>query len=335
MFCTHLTLAEFRNYAALDCDLPEGISVIQGANGSGKSSLLEALYLLATARSPRASVDAELVNTEAGADLGLPPFARVAAEVMRRTDPVALEVIIAREDSRSMSIPPGDSPELAAAAPASPVARKRIKINDIPRRAVDLVGQINVVLFTPEDVDLMTGEPSLRRRYMDITISQVDHRYVRTLSQYNKVVLQRNALLRQMREQGRNPLAAAVREELRFWDEELARSGAYVVLRRQVFVTRINRLAGAIHQRLVGVADAAAVAPTAPQALAPELDTQWVALQAEAGAGDDAPATARLQARIPHVEAISGRLAAEFLAQLEKLRIDEVRRGVSLLGPHR
>ncbi|HEX6606846.1 MAG TPA: AAA family ATPase, partial [Chloroflexia bacterium] len=225
MFCTHLTLAEFRNYAALDCDLPEGISVIQGANGSGKSSLLEALYLLATARSPRASVDAELVNTEAAADLGVPPFARVAAEVTRRTDAVALEVIIAREDSRSLTVPPGDSPDLAAAAPASPVARKRIKINDIPRRAVDLVGQINVVLFTPEDVDLVTGEPSLRRRYMDITISQVDHRYIRTLSQYNKVVLQRNALLRQMREQGRNPLSPSVAEELRYWDEELARAG--------------------------------------------------------------------------------------------------------------
>jgi DNA replication and repair protein RecF len=354
MFCTHLTLAEFRNYAALDCDLPEGISVIQGANGSGKSSLLEALYLLATARSPRASVDAELVNTAATADLGVPPFARIAAEVTRRTDSVSLEVIIAREDSRSLTVPTGDSPELAATTPANPVARKRIKINDIPRRAVDLVGQINVVLFTPEDVDLVTGEPSLRRRYMDITISQVDHRYIRTLSQYNKVVLQRNALLRQMREQGRNPLSPGVAEELRYWDEELARAGAYIVLRRQVWVTRMNRLAGELHTQLVGVdapargteaapfkgdlqmAYASAVAPQARAALAPDLGAQWAGLHAEWVAGGVAsPEVARMQARIPHVEALVTRISAEFLAQLEKLRVDEVRRGVSLLGPHR
>src|SRR6476660_1566856 len=107
MFCAHLQLAEFRNYAHLDCALPAGISVIQGANGSGKTSLLEAIYLLATTRSPRSSYDAELVNTAATADYGVPPFARVAAQVARRSEPVALELIIAREDSRPLGVPAG------------------------------------------------------------------------------------------------------------------------------------------------------------------------------------------------------------------------------------
>jgi DNA replication and repair protein RecF len=141
---------------------------------------------------------------------------------------------------------------------------------------------------------------------------------------------------------------------LRYWDEELARAGAYLVLRRQVWVTRMNRLAGELHTQLVGVdapakvaegapfkghlqmAYASAVATQARAALAPDLGAQWTSLHAEwladAGAAPDA---ARIHARIPHVEALVTRISEEFLAQLEKLRVDEVRRGVSLLGPHR
>lgn len=269
-----------------------------------------------------------------------------------------MELIIAREDTRPLTVPTGPTP--AAGSLAAPVARKRIKINSVPRRAVDLIGQITVVLFTPQDVDLVTGEPSLRRRYMDITISQVDHRYVRTLAHYNKVVLQRNALLRQMREQGRSPFSASVREELQYWDEELVRAGAYVVLRRQVWVTRVNRLAAGLHTQLVGagepatggmaglpataappfkghleVAYASAVAPQARAAITPDLVAHAAALDAEHLEDGESPDAVRLQARIPHVDAVVDRLGKEFLAQLDKLRLDEVRRGVSLLGPHR
>jgi DNA replication and repair protein RecF len=349
MYCSRLQLGEFRNYAALDCALPAGISVIQGGNGSGKTSLLEALYLLATTRSPRTAGDAELVNINAGSDLGVPPFARIAAEVVRHDESVALELLIAREDSRSLALPAGAAPELAAAAGSTPNARKRIKINGVPRRAVDLIGQANVVLFTPEDVDLVIGEPSLRRRYLDMTISQVDHRYVRTLTHYAKLLTQRNALLRSMREANRNPLSPSVREELLYWDEELARNGAYIVLRRQVWATRINRLAGALHNDLVGagadpatpfqghlgVSYSSAVAPESRAALAPDLAAQWQTLQTEAPPEGDTRDHARQMARIPHVDTVVERLAGEFLAQLDRLRADEVRRGVSLLGPHR
>lgn len=348
MYCTRLQLAEFRNYAALDCALPPGISVIQGGNGSGKTSLLESLYLLATTRSPRAAGDAELVNSAAAADLGVPPFARIAADVTRHDEAVSLELIIARDDYRPLTLPAGAAPELAAALPALPTARKRIKINGVPRRAVDLIGQITVVLFTPEDVDLVTGEPALRRRYLDMTIAQVDHRYVRTLAHYGKVLTQRNALLRGMREAGRSPLSPGVGEELRYWDEELARAGAYITLRRQVWATRVNRLADALHNDLAGVggdgapfkghfgvAYSAAVAPAARAALAPQLAAQWLALQADAPLDDESPDHARRHARIPHVERLVEELSAAFLDQLARLRGDEVRRGVSLLGPHR
>ena len=110
-----------------------------------------------------------------------------------------LQLIIAREDGRPLEgTPPGDAA----------LTRKRITINGVARRAVDLIGAINVVLFTPQDLELVIGEPALRRRYMDITIAQVDHRYVRTLSHYNKLVLQRNALLRTHARAGPQPAGA-------------------------------------------------------------------------------------------------------------------------------
>jgi DNA replication and repair protein RecF len=332
MHCQHLQLDDFRNYAHLELELAPGISVFQGENASGKTSLLEAIYLLATSRSPRTNADVELINTAAETYPGTPPFARVAAQVARRRGLVQLQLIIAREDSRPLD-----------GAPGSALTRKRISINGVARRAVDLIGAINVVLFTPQDLELVIGEPALRRRYIDITIAQVDHRYVRTLSQYNKLLLQRNALLRGMREQGRNPLSREVREELRYWDEELAQAGAYLVLRREIFLARLSRLAAAEHTALAGAGGAltidyvSAVAPTARAALAPELAAHWNTLYEESeryGVATEVD-DALLRARIPHVEQRVTLLATEFLAQLEGQRVQEIRRGVSLLGPHR
>ena len=336
MHCQHLELTDFRNYPSLELLLEPGISVFQGENASGKTSLLEAIYLLATSRSPRTNAEVELVNTQAETFPGVPAFARVGAQVARRRGQVALQLIITREDSRSLD------------GTATPITRKRITINGVARRAVDLIGAINVVLFTPQDLEMVIGEPALRRRYMDITIAQVDHRYVRTLSHYNKLVLQRNALLRTLREQGRNPLGRDVREELRYWDEEMAQAGAYLVLRREVFVRRLTRLAAAEHLQLAGpppaggssdlqVGYASAVAPTSRAALAPELDEHWAGVQAAGSgeAGEEPVEDAALRARLPHVEQRITRLATEFLDQLEALRAQEVRRGVSLLGPHR
>ena len=97
-----------------------------------------------------------------------------------------------------------EQPEGPGGLAGSVQARKRIKVNGVARRAIDLVGQVNVVLFTPQDVDLGDGPPTLRRRYMDVTVSQMDHRYVRLLSQYVKVLAQRNPLLKSLKEQGRN-----------------------------------------------------------------------------------------------------------------------------------
>src|SRR5438067_12863007 len=153
MHCEHLTLDEFRNYRRLDLQLSPGVTVLQGDNASGKTSLLEAVYLLATTRSPRTTSDLELINFAAPNDLGSPSFARITAQVERNRGPLAVEILIVRDE---MNDGPGG---LALTAQA----RKRIKVNGVARRALDLVGQVNVVLFTPQDVDLVTGPPTLRR----------------------------------------------------------------------------------------------------------------------------------------------------------------------------
>ena len=355
MHCRHLALDEFRNYLRLDMALPPGVMVLQGDNASGKTSLLEAVYLLATTRSPRAASDLELINFAAPTDLGSPPFARITAQVERARGPLSVEILVVRDE---IAEGPGG---LAVSAQA----RKRIKVNGVARRALDLVGQINVVLFTPQDVDLVTGPPTLRRRYMDVTISQMDNRYVRLLSQYMKVLAQRNSLLKGIREQGRNFGSRSVVEELAYWDEELVKHGSYVVLRREVFATRLSSRAEAIHHLLAGtdsnngagdtrqmlrerrptaelrfnLSYQSAVAPEARKALMPELLAQIEAETSLADLGHDeytaSPDAASLRGRIPHVEAHTAQIAQEFKKQLEELRSQEVRRGVSVLGPHR
>jgi DNA replication and repair protein RecF len=279
----------------------------------------------------------------------------VVAQVERERGPLSIEILVVRDET----------PEGPGGLAASAQARKRIKVNGNPRRALDLVGQTNVVLFTPQDVDLVTGPPTLRRRYVDVTISQMDNRYVRLLSQYLKVLAQRNSLLRGIREQGRNPNSSTVAEELAYWDDELVKHGSYVVLRREVFATRLSSRAEATHHLLAGT-DAtngtgdtrqvlrerrptaelrfnllyqSAVAPEARKALMPELLNQMETDTALAGLGEDeytaAPDAAALRGRIPHVEMHTQRIAEEFKRQLEELRPHEVRRGVSVLGPHR
>lgn len=359
MHCQQLTLDEFRNYRHLALDLPAGVAVLQGDNASGKTSLLEAVYLLATTRSPRTTSDLELINFAAPNDLGSPPFARITAHLERVRGPLAVEILVVRDENM----------EGAGGIVGSAQARKRIKVNGVARRALDLVGQVNVVLFTPQDVDLVTGPPTLRRKYVDVTVSQMDHRYVRTLSQYMKVLGQRNGLLKSLKELGRNPNSRDVAEEIAYWDDELVKHGSYIVLRREVFAARLSGRAEAVHHLLAGTESAngkgsgkedtrkmlrerrptaelrfnlvyqSAVAPGARAEFMPELLAQMEAdsdlLDLETDEYTATPDATAMMGRIPHVEKHTEAIAAEFRKQLEELRVQEVRRGVSVLGPHR
>ncbi|HEY3343125.1 MAG TPA: AAA family ATPase, partial [Anaerolineae bacterium] len=132
----HLSLTNVRLYARLELDLPGGLTIIQGENAQGKTSLLEAIYLLATAHSPHASADRQIIRW--GAEQEAPyPYAMLKAEIQRRDGPHVLEIGIQLAETNRL--------------------RKEIRIDHAPRRGIDLVGQLAVVLFLPGDVDIVSG----------------------------------------------------------------------------------------------------------------------------------------------------------------------------------
>ncbi len=295
MYVTNLKLYDFRNYERLSLTLDQGTTLLYGPNASGKTSLLEALFYLATTRSPRTSSDRELIRWGAREELGTPPFARLLAEVQQATDTTRLEVIVRlRGDDRR---PASDEP----LPHRQGTAQKLVRINRKPVRALDLVGQLRVVLFTPADLVLVSGSPAERRRYLDITLSQIDPHYVRTLGHYNKLVQQRNSLLRAWRDQ-RRPMRA-VADELGYWDRELAAAGGYLLAERLRAVAELNMLAAPLFQAITGTHQVLSVA---------------------------------YQARFETYDASeASTLTRHLTASLEHLRRDELQRGQTLIGPHR
>ncbi len=296
MYLTKLELTNLRNYSHLELELGPGLTLLHGNNAQGKTNLLEAVFYLATARSPHASVERELIRW--GAATEPIPFARVAAEIARRAqDPVKLEIVLVQTAEENQ-------------APSSRVT-KRIKVNGINRRALDLAGQVNVVLFLPEDLDLVFGSPGARRRYLDTTLSQIDPRYNRLLSQYGQVLEQRNALLRDFRER---PFDA---DQLGTWDDKLVETGTYIVSRRAQAVADYNLLARDIHPRLTQKGEQLKIVyqPTVP--LEGPLPDHQLALGLD-----------------PSVAPVDG-VSHQFRRQLHFMRQRELGAGMTLIGPHR
>ena len=229
MRISHLSLTNFRNYSRLELSMPPKPVVLHGNNAQGKTSLLEAIYYLATSRSPYTTSDRDLINWLAE-DEPL-PFARLVAEVHTASEIKRVEVTLLRETANRETR-----------------LKKEIRVNGLPRRVMDLLGHIRVVMFLPQDMSLIEGPPGGRRRYLDITLCQTDQEYCQALRQYDKVLLQRNALLRQFQERGgRGDLA-----QLDFWDDQLAASAAIIVTGRYHLVRELERRAQDLHRDLSG-----------------------------------------------------------------------------------
>lgn len=226
MLISSLSLTNFRNYRSLELSLPPGVSVFAGQNAQGKTNVLEAVYLLATLRSPRTESDAELVAWNTIAAESGP--ARIKGAVTRIAGVFEVELqLVGRGEP---------SPDSAMPTPVS-AASRRIRVNGLPRKAGEAAGILNAVFFSTLDIDLITGSPSVRRRYIDLTLTQVDARYREHLAEYAKVMPQRNALLKLVQER------RADARELDFWDARLARSGAYITSARARAILELDRLA--------------------------------------------------------------------------------------------
>jgi DNA replication and repair protein RecF len=204
-------LLDLRGYASLDATFGPGPHLVWGPNAAGKTSLLEAMALLAWGRSHRTSADGEIIRW--GTDL-----ARVEGMVGADT----VEVAIVR------------------AGATGSAGRKRIRVNGLPRRAAGLAGILRVVLFAPEEMLLIAGSPSLRRAVIDQLATSGSPAYADAFATYARTLQQRNSLLRAIREEG------ASRDELRFWDGAfLDAGGAIVAERRRLLETLAGPLAAA------------------------------------------------------------------------------------------
>ncbi len=305
MHLNHLSLANFRNYARLELDLPGRLTVIQGANGQGKTNLLEAVHLLATGRSPRAGAERELIIWLTSD--GPLPYARLVADVGEGKTAEKLELVL----------------ELSASGGnGGPAVRKQVRINGVPKRGIDLVGHLRVVLFLPEDVNLVAGAPTERRRYLDISLCQMAPSYCRALSEYNRIVTQRNALLRRLRDEGGDS------GQLNFWDTQMAEHGSTLTHQRSIAVEALDRIAAGRHAELTNRLERLHLG------YLPSPDPAILANGSPRQA--DAARKQRLAEGRPAYQAIPREFIREaFLTQLRAMRLREVAAGASLLGPHR
>src|SRR5438309_8094246 len=159
MFLSHLALNEFRNYKHLELSLGRGLFLYYGENAQGKTNLLEAIGMLATGSSFHAASDREVVNWSAPDHI-----THVKAHVKRREDDVELEMVVF--DPTPPVLEGADAPQSSIALPAN-TQRKRVKVNAVPKKVIDLIGQMKVVLFAPTDLYLVDGSPEDRSRFRD------------------------------------------------------------------------------------------------------------------------------------------------------------------------
>ena len=234
MRLSRLSLTNFRNFPQLELDLPPGLVIIHGGNAQGKTALLEAMYLLAIARSTRADHDIELVNWDAASEGN---DAIVSGTIDRLDERLRVHIGYHCVSVTSDTTSRGDRPPVRV--------RREIRVSRVRHTASELVGVVNAVLFTAEDIQLVHGPPSLRRRYLDILLSQVQPVYLRALQRYQRVIQQRNRLLRALQEH------RAEEKELAFWDQELVKEGAAIIESRYAAMAALSTLCAEGHRELV------------------------------------------------------------------------------------
>jgi DNA replication and repair protein RecF len=291
----HLSLTNFRNYARLEISLPSAPVVLYGANAQGKTSLLEAIYYLATSRSPYTTSDRQLIHWRMeNAPL---PFARITGEIQSDDAFNRLDTTLMLEGGG-----------------AAPRMKKVIKQNDVKKRVMDVVGLLKVVLFLPQDLSLVEGSPSDRRRFMDTTLSQVNRDYYAALDRYDKLLPQRNALLRRIAER------QAKESELDFWDGQLIEMGSIIIAGRQTFLRELEVAAQRAHHDLTGGQETLTLSyqpsftPTAEGDGQLSFDVLGLDL---------------------HREVSPESIAPQYAEQLLRERRESIQRGVTLSGPHR
>lgn len=276
MHIARLQLHDFRNYTSLTWEPGPGLNLIVGPNAQGKTNLLESIYILATTKSVRAGRDGEMIRF--GADA-----CRISAEVKRSQQG---DVLV----------------ELAIGSPtATNIAgeRKIVKINHGKQnRVTDLIGNVNAVLFSSVDLDIVRGEPEDRRRFLNYEIAQVSPRYALAYGSYRRSLEQRNRLLKDIK------FGHGGIQSLEAWTMQVAEHGSRLIERRRAYVEKLAVHTATMHRALTSEVETLLVEYGPSFALAPGVVT-----------ADD--------------------VKTAFIAALGDLRREEIQRGTTLLGPQR
>ena len=203
---------DFRNFENKLIDFSDELTVIVGPNASGKTNILEGINLLSNGRSFKARREEEMVNYDSD-------IARVKGKL---SDEQTLEVVLTRG-------------QVSRGEVTKRTARKRLLVSDVGKRLIDFSENFNVVVFRPQDMDLVTDSPSYRRKFLDSVLNQTDRQYRKYLIEYEKAVTRRNKILYRIREEG------IERSNLYFWDKLLIKNGQYVTEKRAEFIHSVNK----------------------------------------------------------------------------------------------
>ncbi len=214
MYIRSLHLKNFRNYESVNIEFKKDINVIYGDNAQGKTNILEAIILCSLARSHRTSKDFELIK------IGKDAYS-VKLDFLRGEAHKEIEIVYSREEKR------------------------KIRVNEIPlKRIASLIGQLNAVMFSPEDMLMIKEGPSERRRFIDIALSQLRPAYFYDLQQYIKVLTQRNNLLKEME------LKKSLVDTLEVWNQSIADMGSRIIKARKEFVGILSKRAEENHLKI-------------------------------------------------------------------------------------
>lgn len=216
MIIKSIELKNFRNYSFLKLELDEKTNILYGDNAQGKTNVLEAIYLSGTTKSHKSSKDRELIK-----------FEEEEAHIRCNVEKAGMNYRIDMHFRKNKS--------------------KGIAINGVPiKKAAELFGILNVIFFSPEDLDIIKRGPSERRRFIDLELCQLDKVYLHNLTNYTKVLNQRNKLLKSMYYE------PSLEDTLSIWDMQLAMYAKEIIQRRKVFIEELNEIATQVHQKLSG-----------------------------------------------------------------------------------
>ncbi|MDB5055690.1 MAG: recombinase RecF [Bacilli bacterium] len=267
MLLKKLSLENYRNIEKFELTLHPNINIFVGPNAQGKTNLLEAIFVLALTKSHRTNQEKELIRWNE-------TTAYLHGEVEKKYGTHQLHLMISQQG-------------------------KKAKINGLEQRKLSqFIGSMNVVLFAPEDLEIVKGTPGIRRRFLDMEIGQVYPSYLHDIMRYQKILVQRNNYLKQMLQQ-----RSANHEMLQVWNEQLVEYGVKIIKKRQSFIKKLQIWAERIHSGITNHREQMTIK------YEPSFDLQ--------GSEDETV------------------LFEQFMLKLTQIKEQEMRRGVTLIGPHR